>query len=66
MNDHEPVVAVVVEKGLTNPAQIVLRLLLQLDPGPDSGMYKQIISEAAAIDKAFEERDVLLRDRFAD
>src|SRR6476659_8016805 len=59
-------VAVVAQERLADPAQVRLSLLVELDPRPNSRMDEQIIAEAAGIDEAPQEGDMLAGDRLFD
>ena len=58
MDDYEAMVAVIRKERITNPAQVGLKLLLNFNSRADACMDEQIITEAAAIDKTFEEFDM--------
>ena len=62
VDDDESVVAVVEQEWLADPAKVGLGLLLELNPGPDTGVDEQIIAKAATIREALEELDMLARE----
>src|SRR3954471_19624940 len=47
VHDREAVIGLIEQKRLADPAQVRLRLLLQLDARSDAGMNEQIVPEAA-------------------
>ena len=65
VNHHKTMVGLVKKEGVTDPAQIRLKLLVELDTRPDAGVDEQEITEPAGIDEAFKELDVVLGDRSA-
>src|SRR6476469_1330296 len=65
MNDDKAVIGLVVEERTANPAQVRLPLLVEQYAGTDAGMDEQIVAEAAGIDEAPQERDMVLGDRLA-
>src|SRR3546814_242591 len=45
VNDHQPVIADIVEEILANPTKVRRRLFLQGHAGPDAGMDKGIVTD---------------------
>ena len=63
VDDDESMVPFVEQEWFADPAQVGLALLVERDPGPDPGVDEQIVAEAAGVDEALQELDVLIRDR---
>ena len=66
MDHHEPVIAVVEQERLADPAQVGLPLLVKRDARANSGMDEEVIAEAASIGETTEKLDVAGRDRRPD
>src|SRR4051812_24268682 len=66
MDDDKAVIRLIEQERLANPPEVRLILLLERNAGADAGMDEEIIAEAARIDEASKELDVLFRNRVAD
>ena len=58
MDNYKAVIRLAVEERRPNPSQISLALAGQFDPGADSGMHKQIVTQPECIDEGIEEFDM--------
>ena len=52
VNDDEPVVGLVGQERLADPAQVRLGLLVERDSRADPGVNEQVVAEAAGVGKA--------------
>jgi hypothetical protein len=62
VDDHKVVMTFVAEKGLSDPPQILGRLIMQRHARTDASVNEDIVAKAKAVAETFDEFDVVSRN----